>query len=119
LLVCSGSRATLLFANSLTRFAISTLDCRNNLISDAVNIRGVEQITRFSLCKAAKSEAKLLIPQIFKRLSMFQSQSFKCKCHVCRVGFSCQNGCTQHCATAYNMRPQVRQRFTLTNEIIS
>ena len=58
-------------ANSLTRCAISTLDCRNNFISDAVNIRGVKQITCFRLCKAVKSEAESLIPPIFELLSMF------------------------------------------------
>jgi hypothetical protein len=41
--------------NSLIRRAISSLACRNNLISDAVNIRGVEQVTCFRLCKAVKS----------------------------------------------------------------
>lgn len=55
--------------NSLIRLAISSLACRNNLISDAVNIRGVEQVTCFRLCKAVKPEAEALLPPVFKAAS--------------------------------------------------
>jgi hypothetical protein len=86
MLVCRGldhdfGAATLIFfsrTNSRTLLAISTLDCRSNFISDTVNIRGVEQVTCFRLCKAVKSEAELLFPPVFKFIAMFLPQMLVC-----------------------------------------
>jgi hypothetical protein len=57
---------SLLSRLSMAKREISRFACRNNLISDSLSRRGVEQVASFRACKAVKAEAVSLDPPELK-----------------------------------------------------